>query len=75
MKYDPDLFSRSIYLTINTVGEFYNIPILASLDPPEFVSILLDAEAEKLSPISGYCLRRNLKYAFDKVPGLEKQQG
>ena len=39
---DPELFFRRISLTNDGANEFYNTPILASLDPDRFVSALID---------------------------------
>ena len=39
---DPELFFRRISLTNDGANEFYNTPILASLDPDRFVSVLID---------------------------------
>lgn len=39
---DPDIFFRRINLTADGPNEFYDTPILASLDPSKFVAALLD---------------------------------
>lgn len=41
MRDDPSLFLRRVCLTNHEDNKFYDIPVLASLDPPRFVAVFL----------------------------------
>lgn len=47
MRADPDLFLRRISLTNQGQSEFYNIPVLASLEPEKFASAFLDLRPDQ----------------------------
>ena len=70
---DPSIFLQRICLTNHQDNEFYNVPVLAYLDPQEFINILLDLHPSQQTTA---LLALKLRYEnmhLDRVLGAERK--